>query len=283
MTKTIRSFLAQRSAEYAVLTLVLAAVIGLLIALSADAQAPEERWVLPTYYPSPWGEYYNLACRQFVDYNDVNYKLDPSGTSRFRDLLIRYDGAEGGFLLMQSTGAAGRVLSNAGTPFFIDLNRDTGTSVYLRSLRTIAGIQMLGPNAGPPPLGTQIYDIAEGLPVADTVEAADVVCIDESSGALQRSDRAYDPRIVGVISTDPKVYLGPGEGKQPLALSGVVPCKASAENGPIVPGDVLVSASVSGYAMRASLERVEPGMVVGKALEPLESGKGTINILVNKQ
>ena len=280
MTKTIRRFLASRSAEYAVLALAVAGVIGSLIALSAGAQGvPNETVVLPTYYPSPWGEYNFLGCRRLVDYNDTNYVLDPSGISRLKNLQLRYDGSTGGDLLMLNSGPGNRIEAANG-PFYIDLNQTSGESVYLRSLRTISAIEMIGPGD---PGGKHIYDLAEGMPVVDMVEAADVVCIAESSGALQRSDRAYDPRIAGVISTDPKVYLGPGEGKQPLALSGVVPCKASAENGPIEPGDVLVSASAPGHAMRASADRIEPGMVVGKALDSLESGQGKINILVNKQ
>jgi len=35
----------------------------------------------------------------------------------------------------------------------------------------------------------------------------------------------------------------------PLAIVGIVPCKVVAENGPIVPGDLLVMSSTPGYAM----------------------------------
>ncbi|MDH7505982.1 MAG: S8 family serine peptidase [Candidatus Acetothermia bacterium] len=65
-----------------------------------------------------------------------------------------------------------------------------------------------------------------------------------------------------------------------LALIGVVPVKASTENGPIRPGDLLVSSSTPGHVMRCGeLSRCE-GAIVGKALEPLEEGQGLIRMLV---
>jgi hypothetical protein len=61
-----------------------------------------------------------------------------------------------------------------------------------------------------------------------------------------------------------------------------VPVKATAENGPIRPGDLLTSASMAGRAMRAG-EDPPPGTVIGKALEPLADGSGVIKMLVMLQ
>jgi len=61
-----------------------------------------------------------------------------------------------------------------------------------------------------------------------------------------------------------------------------VPCKASAENGAIRPGDLLVTSSTPGHAMRAGDDPPQ-GTVVGKALEGLESGSGVIQVLVTLQ
>ncbi|RKY37076.1 MAG: hypothetical protein DRP78_02060, partial [Candidatus Omnitrophota bacterium] len=95
--------------------------------------------------------------------------------------------------------------------------------------------------------------------------------------------KKFDACVAGVISGDPKLYMGPGKGKMPLALAGIVKCKVSAENGKIQRGDLLVSSGSAGYAMRADSKDVLPGMIVGKALEGFEKGKGKIFILVNKQ
>jgi hypothetical protein len=67
----------------------------------------------------------------------------------------------------------------------------------------------------------------------------------------------------------------------PLAVVGIVPCKASAENGSISPGDLLVTSSTPGHAMRD--DNPATGTVLGKALEPLKSGTGMIRVLVTLQ
>ena len=67
----------------------------------------------------------------------------------------------------------------------------------------------------------------------------------------------------------------------PIAIIGIVPAKVSAENGPIQPGDMLVTSSTPGHAMRD--DRPEAGTIVGKALEPLASGTGKIRIAVTLQ
>jgi len=67
----------------------------------------------------------------------------------------------------------------------------------------------------------------------------------------------------------------------PLAVVGIVPCKVSAENGPIRVGDLLVTSATPGHAMRDDNPR--PGSIVGKALASLESGTGIIKVLVTLQ
>lgn len=71
-------------------------------------------------------------------------------------------------------------------------------------------------------------------------------------------------------------------GRPLLALMGRVYVKATAENGPIRPGDLLVSASLPGYAMRCPEPSRCEGAILGKALEPLEEGTGRILMLLMK-
>ena len=47
------------------------------------------------------------------------------------------------------------------------------------------------------------------------------------------------------------------------------------ENGPIKIGDLLVASSTPGVTMKGNPEE-SMGAVVGKAMEPLENGEGTI-------
>jgi len=63
-------------------------------------------------------------------------------------------------------------------------------------------------------------------------------------------------------------------------LAGRVPVKATTENGPIKIGDFLTTSSKPGYAMRCGDPSQCTGAILGKALEPLEEGRGVIEVLV---
>jgi len=126
-------------------------------------------------------------------------------------------------------------------------------------------------------------DFAEMFPAVNGLEPGDVLVVG-ADGKLARSTQAYQPTVVGVYSTRPgfvggQPVEGELEGHIPLAVVGVVPVKASAENGPIRPGDLLVASATPGHAMRAGPNPPQ-GTVIGKALEGLEKGTGVIQMLV---
>jgi hypothetical protein len=129
-------------------------------------------------------------------------------------------------------------------------------------------------------------DLSEMLPAVEDLEPGDVLII-SPDGKLTRSTQAYQPTVVGVYSTQPGFLGGAGEdaelsGKIPLAVVGVVPVKASAENGSIHPGDLLTASSIPGHAMKAGPSPVV-GTVIGKALEGLDEDTGVILMLVMLQ
>lgn len=125
-----------------------------------------------------------------------------------------------------------------------------------------------------------VFDIAEDIDAPDC-EAGDVVIIDSKMNRrVIKSNRAYDPRVAGIISENPVFQIGKTEGFKPLSLAEQVRCNATTENGPIKRGDLLVTSSKPGYAMRAELNKLRPGMILGKALEPLEEDEGKIVVLV---
>jgi hypothetical protein len=74
----------------------------------------------------------------------------------------------------------------------------------------------------------------------------------------------------------------PAEGYALLALSGIVPVKVTNEGGPILPGDLLVSSSTPGYAMRWAGDGPCLCALVGKALDvlPLGQGSGLVSVLL---
>lgn len=130
-------------------------------------------------------------------------------------------------------------------------------------------------------------DLAERIDPTETLSPGDVVEIDPSvPSGFRLSRSARSTLVVGVISTLPAIILNdkmlrniPDDNRPALALAGQVPVKVSAENGPIALGDLLVASSTPGHAMRADADPA-PGTVVGKALSALQSGQGTIRMIV---
>jgi len=107
---------------------------------------------------------------------------------------------------------------------------------------------------------------------------------------LALAQESYSTRVAGIYSTKPgmlgsthKIDEKAPADEVPLAVVGIVPCKVSAENGPIQTGDLLVSSSTLGHAMKGTDRSRMLGAVVGKALEPLREGKGVIQVLVTLQ
>jgi hypothetical protein len=137
--------------------------------------------------------------------------------------------------------------------------------------------------------GTQTggADVAEFIDSDVSLGPGDVVEIDPSRPqAFRLSTTASSTAVAGVVSSDPGMTMNAQNaagwetqcGPQ-LALVGRVPVKASAENGAITPGDLLVASSTPGHAMRAPANPAA-GTVIGKALGTLESGVGTVEMLV---
>jgi len=127
-------------------------------------------------------------------------------------------------------------------------------------------------------------DVAEWAPVSERVEPGDVLELDATSpGSYRLTQTPCSPAVAGVVSTEPGVVLGgtsPSEGMALLALSGIVPVKVTNEGGPIQPGDLLVSSSTPGYAMRWDGSGLCACALVGKALEAMTDERGVISVLL---
>jgi hypothetical protein len=117
------------------------------------------------------------------------------------------------------------------------------------------------------------------LAVSEAVEAGDLLALDPTRpGHLRRAATLADPGVIGVAS-GPSSEGGPsGTLDAPVVASGIVWVRADAGYGAIRSGDLLVSSPTPGHAMLA-IEFV-PGTVVGKAIDPLETGTGRIRMLV---
>lgn len=110
-------------------------------------------------------------------------------------------------------------------------------------------------------------DYAESVNVTGdrkSFSPGDVLVIDPlvASKFLKSAD-PYSTTLMGIYSTKPGV-VGSRQGnpkntdKVPMAMMGIVPIKASAENGPIRPGDLRVTSSLPGYAMKGTDRSREP-------------------------
>jgi len=141
--------------------------------------------------------------------------------------------------------------------------------------------------------GTQASgaDFAEQIAVQgdeQDYEPGDVLVIStQTDRAVELSATPFATTVIGVYSTQPAMLAGAPDQDDPLsgipvAITGIVPCKVSAENGAIRRGDLLVTASLPGYAMRAGSNPPQ-GTVLGKAMGELDTGAGVIQILVTLQ
>jgi hypothetical protein len=137
-------------------------------------------------------------------------------------------------------------------------------------------------------------DYAESVDVIGdrkSYEPGDVLVIDEEKeGSFLKSAQSYSTSVTGIYSTKPGVVgrrqLTDGThmaDEVPMAMTGIVPTKVSAENGPIKPGDLLVTSSKLGYAMKGTDRARMLGAVIGKALGHLDSGTGVIEVVVTLQ
>jgi len=139
---------------------------------------------------------------------------------------------------------------------------------------------------------TVAADVAEWVPVSEPVEPGDVVELDPSNPSAYRLSRSACSRwVAGIISTEPGVMLGSPtttphsllatyHSQALLALIGIVPVKVTDESGSIEIGDLLVTSSTPGHAMRWSSSGPCTCALVGKALEPLDRDRGTILVLL---
>jgi hypothetical protein len=149
-------------------------------------------------------------------------------------------------------------------------------------------------------------DLASLVEVTEPVEPGDVLVIDpEQAGRMSLARRAADSAVFGIVAAEPGVVLGSdpvtevaaapavglgagaavespsvaeGSSRVPVAVSGMVLCKVDAGYGSIRPGDLLTTSPTPGHAML--VHEPAAGTILGKALEGLDTGTGTIRVLV---
>jgi len=173
--------------------------------------------------------------------------------------------------------SAGNVAIGIGTPT---------TPLHVFGNGTVTGNLTVGGN-----IAAKYQDMAEWVFSAERLLTGTVVVLDSNkSNQVIASTQAYDTRVAGVISEQPGIALGEGgAGKVLVATTGRVLVNVDATKSPIQIGDLLVTSDLPGVAMKSEPVNVggiqlhRPGTLIGKALEPLEKGKGKILVLLSLQ
>lgn len=121
------------------------------------------------------------------------------------------------------------------------------------------------------------------------IAAGDVIAVTQN-GSFVQSSEASQVTVVGVAVANAAVMTGISfdvdgmptnlASGSALAVSGIVTINVNDEGGAIVPGDLLVSSSTPGEAMKAP-EDPAPGTVVAKALGSFSAvGNGSIQAII---
>lgn len=143
--------------------------------------------------------------------------------------------------------------------------------------------------------GTQVSgaDVAEYFAIEGTkaeYEPGDVLIISTSSDRqVEKSNGAYSTLVAGIYATKPGLMLTEENAERnaldkmvPMGVIGVIPTKVCIEGGAIKRGDLIVTSSKTGVAMKGGPDKVKVGQVIGKALQDFNgSGVGKINVLVS--
>ena len=113
----------------------------------------------------------------------------------------------------------------------------------------------------------QYADLAE-IYTSDQQYPGGTVLIFDGESEVTQSHSPHDTRIAGVVSTNPAYLMNHNEIGVPVALQGRVPCRVL---GPISKGDRVVSSHIAGVAQALDPAQYQPGCIIGKALQAIDS------------
>lgn len=113
----------------------------------------------------------------------------------------------------------------------------------------------------------QYADLAE-IYTSDQPYPAGTVVVFGGEAEVTQSHSQNDPRIAGVVSTNPAYLMNNTETGVAVALQGRVPCRVL---GPVSKGDRVVSSHIAGVAQALDLAQYQPGCIIGKALQAIDS------------
>lgn len=204
----------------------------------------------------------------------------------------------------EGTGGAQILMRNAAGAQTVQLDSDAGGAGFLALYTTngSAPIILDADSAGDGRITTQVLQITGGSDLSENFDingAKDthlpgmIVSIDPKNiGELVLCQQAFDKKVAGIVSGAGGVKTGmlmgqagtKADGKHPVALTGRVYCWVDADaGGPVEAGDLITTSNTPGHGMRVGESTRASGAIIGKAMSPLEKGKGLVLVLVSLQ
>lgn len=201
---------------------------------------------------------------RFANFNNANGQpvVHITSTGTGSTLLVNHQGPSGSIATYQSASTNVARIDKTGKGFFNGGTQNSGA------------------------------DLAEAFDVEGNTseyEPGDILVIStDTDRTVEKSSKPYSNLVAGVYATKPGVLLTEENidseliGKVPMGVIGVIPTKVCLQGGAIKRGDLLVTSSQSGVAMKANIKKVKIGQVIGKALQDYDQdGIGKIKVLVN--
>ena len=146
----------------------------------------------------------------------------------------------------------------------------TGNNILTGGLISATGDITSAGNVAALNFNSTSADLAENYE-ADAKYAPGTVVVFGGAKEITVSSTSHNTAVAGIVSTAPSYLMNAGQTGEwilPVALTGRVPCQVQ---GPVGKGTVLVTGHRSGTAIALDASKFEPGCVVGKALEIINS------------
>jgi len=172
----------------------------------------------------------------------------------------------------QLTGVSVTVNANAltGNTLASNVINSSLTSVGTLGTLSVTGDITSSGNVAALNFNSTSADLAENY-LADANYTPGTVVVFGGDKEITVSEKSHNTAVAGIISTAPSYLMNSsqsGEWVLPVALTGRVPCLVQ---GPVDKGTVLVTGIMAGTAIALDVSKFNPGCVVGKSLEIINS------------